>query len=648
MAYLVAVMRDDLLGRLEGVRPSGEGWVARCPAHDDQHASLSVGQGDDGRWLLHCHAGCTVDAVVDALGIDTRDLFPTRNNAPRPDRQIVAIYNYDGVFEVVRYDPKDFRQRRPDGRGGYIWNMKGLTPRLYRLNDVTGRETVIVAEGEKDVDRLWALDRPATCNAAGAGKWKPMHTVQLQVAGVRRVVVIPDADEAGHVHGQAVARACAAAGLQVTLVTLPDGIKDVSAYVEADHDKDDIAALIETATPYEASAAALPAGVVRLSDVDVESTSADGPQAVARLIAHVERVTLLHAREKVGKSTLIAAAVAAVTRGRPFLEQPTMAGDVLWVGEEAVGDVKGRLARWEADLSRAYFVSRPSPDPTHESSLGQLMSTLRPQWVILDTWSHYVQVHGVKDTAGPGEQGLLIGDVVRVAREYQTAITLLHHNRKNPSATAESGDADGEYRDSTALGAAADMIVSMSRGATDQVRRLTPRGRWHEDLLTVVLKPGTGYVVAPDLEPAEEARSDGHGPKRPLTDRVLLHLLRCDPNARPSETTLAQALDCSGRRYKGLRAALDTLIDVGSIDHAQRPGTTRKKALGYALTDVGRAQAEALQGEGVVALAPPRETGNGTPLAETETRSVSDGGDHDIEESDVGRVSRTSSQVSRD
>ena len=559
----------------------------------------------------------------------------------------MTVYDYDGVFEVVRYDPKDFRQRRPDGKGGYIWNAEGVTPRLYRLNALTGHETVIVAEGEKDVDRLRALNRPATCNAGGAGKWKPMHTEQLQVAGVRRVVVIPDADDAGHVHGQAVARACAAAELQATLVTLPDGIKDVSAYLDAGHDKDDLAALIETATPYEASAAALPAGVVRLSDVDVESTSADGPQAVARLIAHVGRVTLLHAREKVGKSTLIAAAVAAVTRGRPFLEQPTMVGDVLWVGEEAVGDVKGRLAKCDADLTRVYFVSRPSPNREHESSLGQLVSTLRPQWVILDTWSHYLQVHGVKDTAGPGEQGLLIGDVARLAREYQTAITVLHHNRKNPSATAASGDADGEYRDSTALGAAADMIVSMSRGATDQARRLTPSGRWREDPLTVVLEPGSGYEVAPDLEQVEQARSNGPGPQRPLTDRILRHLLRGDPNDRPNTRTLSAALDCRGRRYTGLRAALDTLVDAGHIDHAQRPGTTSKKALGYALTDGGRVRAERLQGEGVAA-ASPSETRHGLPPAEAKARSLSDGGEHDIEESDVEPVSRTSAQVSRD
>ena len=276
------------------------------------------------------------------------------------------------------------------------------------------------------------------------------------------------------------------------------------------------------------------------------------------------------------------------------------------------------------------------------------MSALRPQWVILDTWSHYLQVHRVKDTAGPGEQGLLIGDVAHVAREFQTAITVLHHNRKNQSATAESGNADGEYRDSTALGAAADMIVSMSRGVTNQARRLTPSGRWREDPLTVVLEPGTGYTVTPDLEQAKETRSDEHGPKRPLTDRVLLHLLRCDPNNdRPNAVTLSAALDCRGRRYTSLRAALDTLIDTGSIDHAQRPGTTSKKALGFALTDDGRVRAERLRGEGVAA-ASSRETGHGIPPTEAKTRPMPDGSEHDIEESDAEPVSRTSSQVSRD
>ncbi|MCY4602068.1 MAG: hypothetical protein OXF27_19365 [Acidobacteria bacterium] len=59
------------------------------------------------------------------------------------------------------------------------------------------------------------------------------------------------------------------------------------------------------------------------------------------------------------------AAVAAVTRGRLFLGMPTLASDVLWVGENALGDVKARLSQWETDLERLYFTRRPRPVADH-------------------------------------------------------------------------------------------------------------------------------------------------------------------------------------------------------------------------------------------------------------------------------------------
>ena len=145
------------------------------------------------------------------------------------------------------------------------------------------------------------------------------------------------------------------------------------------------------------------------------------------------------------------------------------------------------------------------------------------------------------------------------------------------------------------------MIVSVSRGGTPRSRRLTPSGRWPEDPLTVVLEPGVGFEPAPDLKEAEPDRSD-RTPARPLAERVLLHLLRCDPHARPPARPLANALDCSGRRYPDLRAALDELLDAGRIDHGQRPGTTRRKDRGYALTVEGRARAEALHAQCVTSV----------------------------------------------
>ncbi len=72
----------ELLVRLDRVKRSGSGWVARCPAHEDRHASLSIAEGDDGRVLLKCHAGCTVEEIVSALRLTIADLFPDTRTAP--------------------------------------------------------------------------------------------------------------------------------------------------------------------------------------------------------------------------------------------------------------------------------------------------------------------------------------------------------------------------------------------------------------------------------------------------------------------------------------------------------------------------------------------------------------------------------------
>jgi hypothetical protein len=73
---------EGLLSRLDRVRNCGRGWIARCPAHEDRTASLSVTAGDDGRVLLHCFAGCAAADVVAAVGLSVADLFlrrPTEN-----------------------------------------------------------------------------------------------------------------------------------------------------------------------------------------------------------------------------------------------------------------------------------------------------------------------------------------------------------------------------------------------------------------------------------------------------------------------------------------------------------------------------------------------------------------------------------------
>jgi len=115
---------------------------------------------------------------------------------------IVATYDYvdeggELLTQVCRFDPKDFRQRRPDGNGGWVWSVKGIRLVPYRLPQLieTGERTVCIVEGEKDVDRLLALGVPATCNAGGAGKWREELSGFFHGADV---VVIPDRDPQKH------------------------------------------------------------------------------------------------------------------------------------------------------------------------------------------------------------------------------------------------------------------------------------------------------------------------------------------------------------------------------------------------------------------------------------------------------------------
>lgn len=72
---------QSFLSRLDRVRQTGKGYTARCPAHEDRTASLSMTSADDGRVLLHCFAGCGAADVVAAVGMELRDLFVKRPTA---------------------------------------------------------------------------------------------------------------------------------------------------------------------------------------------------------------------------------------------------------------------------------------------------------------------------------------------------------------------------------------------------------------------------------------------------------------------------------------------------------------------------------------------------------------------------------------
>lgn len=208
-----------------GCEPQGHGsprWKSRCPAHEDSVASLSVGIGRGGQLLLKCHApsACRWGQVVKALGLQSGHLWPDGPPKKPPasesvmaDQKWVKNYDYQSatgelLFSTQRFDPKNFRQRRPnpafrndepEGRENpqWLYNMEGVERVIYKLPELLaawktqpGKITLCV-EGEKDCDLAWGHGIAATTNPMGALKWTPEQSLYL--AG-QNVVVIPDED----------------------------------------------------------------------------------------------------------------------------------------------------------------------------------------------------------------------------------------------------------------------------------------------------------------------------------------------------------------------------------------------------------------------------------------------------------------------
>jgi 5S rRNA maturation endonuclease (ribonuclease M5) len=237
-----------------GCAPRSSGptsWAARCPAHPDQSPSLVVSVGDEHPVVLDCKAGCAPDAVLRALNLTWAALFDpsTRRNADGARGEIVATYDYVDehgtlLMQVVRLDPKDFRQRRPVAGGGWDWRTKGVRRVLYHLPEVlqavaagtvlTG-PLVYFTEGEKDADAVRRAGQFATCLPGGANRSTATPERLQALQGVHHVVVCADADVAGYTYAAQVSELLLGLGIAHHVVQAAEG-KDVADHLAAGHD----------------------------------------------------------------------------------------------------------------------------------------------------------------------------------------------------------------------------------------------------------------------------------------------------------------------------------------------------------------------------------------------------------------------------
>jgi 5S rRNA maturation endonuclease (ribonuclease M5) len=388
--------------------------------------------------------------------------------AHAPSKRQVAVYRYEDsagelVHEVVRFDPKEFRQRRPDGKGGHIWNMQGVSPTLYNLPSVANAaargELVVVVEGEKDADRLNALGFVATCNAGGAGKWKAEHSEQLAGA---RVVILPDNDDAGQAHAEAVAAALSGCVPEPKLLALDVSERkaDVSDWLAAGGTAEGLRAAIEAAPAWRPSFKPL------LPTIWFGQEDSAAPMRwLVRGMLVEGGLSALYGPPKSGKTFAALDLALHIAHGRDWYGLRVRPVGVVYISGEGAQGVRLRMKAWRqvrGGNAGAPFAMVPQSVNLFDGDEGvdRLISYLKAMGqqmhqpvglVVLDTLSRMI---GSGDEDRAQSVNLIVSRAERIQRETGAHVMIVHHSGK---------DKDRGMRGSNALLGAVDTAVEVSK-----------------------------------------------------------------------------------------------------------------------------------------------------------------------------------------
>lgn len=357
----------------------------RCPFHEDDNASAGIYSDDAGVWRFKCHGcdegGDVFDIRAKIEGKPVGDVLKAASNGQGHRGKIVATYNYTDaggtlLYQVVRFEPKDFRQRRPDGDGGHVWNLRGVQRVLYHLPEIVeaGPDSfVFVVEGEKDADRMKADCMLATTCPQGAGKWDKCDLSPLHG---RHVVLVPDNDAKGIEHMRGMAEALDGKAASVRVLQLPDlpDKGDVSDWFNVGHDGEELVRLAEDASEWtpdgerdaicpsgtDAPAEPIPHRLImrRAADVlcrDIEWLWHN------RFVAG--GINLLCGMPDVGKSVLTVDLASRVSNGTPWPpihgeQAPNTAGSVAFLSMEDAPEttIVPRLRAAGANLDKVFII----------------------------------------------------------------------------------------------------------------------------------------------------------------------------------------------------------------------------------------------------------------------------------------------------
>lgn len=383
------VTAEDIAKRLGAARKAGDDWSCRCPAHDDNKASLSIKDGNNGKILVHCHAGCHQDDVVNQLKL--AGMWPSveRRTYELPKvvvnlvpatpgkGNIAAEYNYTDehgvlLYQAVRYEPKDFRQRRPLPEGGWSWSIKGVRRVLYHLPEVLEAvakgEEIFICEGEKDVEAARALGLVATCNAMGAdngtgNKWLLEFGSIFKGANV---IVIPDQDDAGKRHADWVLSTLDGHAKHIGVANPTVG-KDLSDWIASGITKYDIFQATVDYSDRNGEKFSTHSRLLDVSDLIVDIKPIDW---IIRGYMENDSLALVYGAPGSGKSFFVVDLACSISTGTEWFGHKVKPGSVYYIAGEGHNGLARRFRGWQ----ESHKVNLPTGVLYKSAGATQLMS----------------------------------------------------------------------------------------------------------------------------------------------------------------------------------------------------------------------------------------------------------------------------------
>jgi hypothetical protein len=329
---IAATNLKGVLSQLKGVKEYDGYYMALCPCHDDHSPSLKITPKGD-QIYFDCKAGCDWKDIKTKLGCDSK---------PTPQKRIIATYDYTDesgklIFQKVRYEPKDFRCRVPDG-SGWSYKLNGCRKVLYNLPELIKDNIAFVCEGEKDCDCLISKGYAATCNFDGAGKWLPDYN---QYFAGKMVYICGDNDTPGRNHVRLVFDNIKPVAGSIQIVQIPSPHKDVSDYFAAGGTVDGFNKLVaEAVDTIPDGWATIEKPVADTEDllplIDLSSLS---PKAISWLWHNRfvnKGLNIIAGHGEAGKTTFSAYLMGRITTGQDWFDckNTVPAGSCVYIGAE--------------------------------------------------------------------------------------------------------------------------------------------------------------------------------------------------------------------------------------------------------------------------------------------------------------------------